>query len=238
MQVTRKAGLPVPRVICYGDHPDTPHAPVSILMTRVPGDELGQVYETLSHEDRDSISQQLAGYLGGLRAWKNPWGLNRICSLVGTPLRSVRVPNHIAGPFESEQELNKYLIAPASAGSFPSKEAYSAALIRAKKITAMSHLIVFTHGDLKHHNLMVQGGRITGFLDWESAGWYPDYWDFTTALRFTPKDYWWYGFVLRFGGERYLVELDCDRALNSLTVDFIRLVTLVSDNPLMLWRDT
>ena len=26
MQVTRKAGLPVPNVICFGDHPDTPHA--------------------------------------------------------------------------------------------------------------------------------------------------------------------------------------------------------------------
>lgn len=33
-----KAGLPVPRVICYSDHPDTLHAPISILMTCVPGE--------------------------------------------------------------------------------------------------------------------------------------------------------------------------------------------------------
>jgi hypothetical protein len=37
MQAGRRAGFPVPRVICYGEHPDCPHAPVSILMTRAPG---------------------------------------------------------------------------------------------------------------------------------------------------------------------------------------------------------
>ncbi|KAJ5462368.1 kinase-like protein [Penicillium desertorum] len=63
MQVARAAGFPVPRVICYGDHPDTPHAPVSILMTRMPGEQLGQAYETLSREDKDSVLQKPKGYL-------------------------------------------------------------------------------------------------------------------------------------------------------------------------------
>lgn len=48
MQVGRRAGFPVPRVTCYGEHPDCPHAPVSILMTRVPGDELGRVSRRLA----------------------------------------------------------------------------------------------------------------------------------------------------------------------------------------------
>ncbi|KAJ5354169.1 Aminoglycoside phosphotransferase [Penicillium brevicompactum] len=54
MQVARNAGLPVPRVICYGAHPDTLHAPVSILVTRVPGEALGRVYEVFSDDDRNS----------------------------------------------------------------------------------------------------------------------------------------------------------------------------------------
>ncbi|PYH76184.1 hypothetical protein BO82DRAFT_215405 [Aspergillus uvarum CBS 121591] len=41
MQVARKAGLPVLKVIYYGGHADSPYAPVSILITRVPGKELG-----------------------------------------------------------------------------------------------------------------------------------------------------------------------------------------------------
>ena len=78
MQVARRAGLPVPRVICYGEHPDTPHAPVSILMTRVPGEESGRVYEALSDKDKRSVLQELKGYLEIMRGWSNPWAGNRI----------------------------------------------------------------------------------------------------------------------------------------------------------------
>ncbi|PLN74798.1 protein kinase-like protein [Aspergillus taichungensis] len=217
MEVARRAGLPVPRVICYGEHLDSPHAPISILMTRVPGDELGRVYEMLSDTERDSIRMQLKGYLEVMRRWENPWGGNRVCSLLGTAVRSVRIPNHLAGPFESEQELNEYLLRPAWPGGFPSETAYNNALDRAKKMHSMSHRIVFTHGDLKHHNILVQNGQITGFLDWESAGWYPEYWDVTTALGFTQENFWWYDFVMGLGGGQYMAELDCERALTSLT---------------------
>ena len=217
MQFAKRAGLPVPRVICYGEHPDTPHAPVSILMTRVPGEELGRVYEALSDEDKKSVLQELKGYLEIMRGWSNPWGGDRICSLLGTAIRSVRIPNHFGGPFESEPEFNEFLLRPSWSGGFPSEIAYNDALNRAKLMEKLSHRIVFTHGDLKPHNILVKGGRITGFLDWESAGWYPDYWDFTTALRFTREDFWWYSFVIDLGGGAYLAELDCERALTSLT---------------------
>lgn len=217
MQVARRAGLPVPRVICYGEHLDTPHAPVSILMTRLPGIELGQAYEALSDEDRNSILAELKGFLETIRKWKNPWGGERICSLLGTPIRSIRVPNHFAGPFETEKELNDYLMKPAWADGFSSTIAYNDALDRARVIEKLAHPILFTHGDLQHHNILVQDGRITGFLDWESAGWYPDYWEFATALRVTLEDFWWYNFVMHLGGDQYVKELDCERALTSLT---------------------
>ncbi|EFY84946.1 Phosphotransferase family protein [Metarhizium acridum CQMa 102] len=217
MQVARAAGFPAPKVICYGEHPDAPHAPVSNLMTRLPGKELGQVYEKLSSEDQKSVQRELKGYLDVMRGWKDLRGGKTISSLLGTSIRSVRIPNHFAGPFESEEEFNEYLIRPSWAGGFPSEEAYNDALSLAKGMGKISHKIVFTHGDLKPHNILVKGGRIIGFLDWESAGWYPDYWDFTTALRFTRDDFWWYSFVVGLGGSAYLAELKCERALTSLT---------------------
>lgn len=217
MQVARSAGFPVPRVICYGDHPDTPHAPLSILMTRIPGQQLGRVYDELSIEDRKSNLQQLKSYLEVMRGWPNPWGKNRICSLIGTPIRSIRVPRHSIGTYELEEELNAYLIWPTWSGSFKLDSEYQEALDTAAKIKKLPHRIVFTHGDIAHHNIMVRGGRITGFIDWESAGWYPEYWDFTTALRFTRKEFWWYNFVLELGGDAYLAELVCERALTNLT---------------------
>ncbi|CEJ62042.1 Putative Phosphotransferase family protein [Penicillium brasilianum] len=200
-----------------GEHPDTPHAPVSILMTRVPGQELRQVYETLSNEEQMSVLQELKVCVEVMRGWSNPGNGNRIYSLLGTAIRSVRVPNHYAGPFKCEEEFNDYLIQPSWPGGFASEAAYKDALDLAKGMRKLSHHVVFTHGDLKPHNILVNRGRITGFLDWQSAGWYPDYWDFTTALTFTREDFWWYSFVVDLGGGSYLAELECERALTSLT---------------------
>lgn len=145
-------------------------------MTRFPGKELGQVYDTLSDEEKEMVFRQLDQFLTYIRNRENPWGESRICSMVGTPIRSVLVPtNHLASPFRSEQELNDYLREPAWSGGFASEEAYQEAMNRARKMDELPHRIVFTPGDLEHHNIMVREGRITGFLDWRFAGWYPEY---------------------------------------------------------------
>ena len=44
---------------------------------------------------------------------------------------------------------------------------------------------MFTHRDFKAHNILVNADNyLSGFFDWESAGWYSEYWEFTTAMRF------------------------------------------------------
>jgi hypothetical protein len=52
---------------------------------------------------------------------------------------------------------------------------------------AKDHHLVFTHGDLATHNILVRTHgdtcNIAAILDWECAGWYPDYWELTRALR-------------------------------------------------------
>jgi len=36
----------------------------------------------------------------------------------------------------------------------------------------------FTHGDVAPRNIMVgEAGNVTGTINWETAGWYPDYWE-------------------------------------------------------------
>lgn len=219
MIVARSAGLPVPLVISYGDHPKTPHAPVSILMTRLPGTDLGLVYEDLSEEERQTIFNEMYTMESVMRSWPHPWGGERICSVVGTPIRSVRVPRHLIGPCESECEFNDQLLRAASNHDPQTKDTFEERIACAKKLFSIQHPIVFSHGDLKHHNIMVYNGHVSGFIDWESAGWYPDYWEFTTALRFCSKDFWWYGFVTKLGESEFAEELESERALTSLTVD-------------------
>ncbi|PGG97946.1 hypothetical protein GX51_07059 [Blastomyces parvus] len=41
-----------------------------------------------------------------------------------------------------------------------------------------NHTIHFAHGDLSPRNIMVnESGHITAIIDWEWAGWMPEYWD-------------------------------------------------------------
>ncbi|KAK2813821.1 hypothetical protein FQN50_000222 [Emmonsiellopsis sp. PD_5] len=43
---------------------------------------------------------------------------------------------------------------------------------------------VFTHADIAPRNIMVDEEHgITGIVDWEWAGWYPDYWEYAQIMR-------------------------------------------------------
>lgn len=154
-----------------------------------------------------------------MRLWESPFGRDQMCSANGASIRSPRVPCHVMGPFKNETDPNQYLFAPASKHGFQSGEHYENALSRANRLQEKVHRIAFTHGDLKTHNALVdEDVNPTGLLDWESAGSCPDYWDFTTAMRFG-RDTWWFQVCSWMGGDQYLAELDADIALNLLTVD-------------------
>jgi hypothetical protein len=36
----------------------------------------------------------------------------------------------------------------------------------------------FAHGDLLPRNILVEGSKISGMLDWETAGYYPEFWKY------------------------------------------------------------
>ena len=123
------------------------------------------------------------------------------------------------GPFIDEDELHDYLLSPASGYRFSSTTEYIQTLEQANEIRKYSHRITFAHGDFKAHNILVgDDGHLSALLDWESAGWYPEYWDFTTAMGYG-RSSWWSQVASWIGGDQYNRELACDIALNSLTVD-------------------
>lgn len=55
--------------------------------------------------------------------------------------------------------------------------------------------IYFTHGDLTLGNIMVSGTPgsfdIAGILDWEQAGWYPEYWEYCKMHFAAGLDHEW-----------------------------------------------
>jgi hypothetical protein len=40
-------------------------------------------------------------------------------------------------------------------------------------------------------NILVRGDVIVGIVDWETAGWYPSYWEYTTASQVSPMNWFW-----------------------------------------------
>jgi aminoglycoside phosphotransferase len=55
------------------------------------------------------------------------------------------------------------------------------------KSHGVKHDIVFTHADLNLRNILVdEMGKISGIVDWECAGWYPEYWEYT-KMHFTVR---------------------------------------------------
>lgn len=223
MRAIRAAGFPAPRVISYGAHPETPYAPVSILMTRLPGIELAEVFDDdLPDIERESIEDELRWMLDIMRAWPAPRKPEMpISSITGGSVRSIRVVNHRFGPFESEEEFTNHLQEPASSHSYESEDAFEDDLLSARKLYQLipKHRIVFTHGDFALHNILVHDGHVSGWIDWESAGWYPDYWEFTTPLRWASSYPEWRDLLLRLGGAQYEAELECELAIRRLTVD-------------------
>ncbi|KAJ4299768.1 hypothetical protein N0V90_005014 [Kalmusia sp. IMI 367209] len=61
--------------------------------------------------------------------------------------------------------------------------------------------IVLTHGDLRPANIIVTASspaKVVAIVDWEQAGWYPDYWEYCKAVFTTSYDGEWRGYIDQF----------------------------------------
>ncbi|EEA19995.1 conserved hypothetical protein [Talaromyces marneffei ATCC 18224] len=96
-----------------------------------------------------------------------------ICNTVGEACHDPRIQGgQQIGPFKDEAAFNQTL-------------RYSGDAAR------RGHKIVFTHADLNPRNILVdrmvqpdgsRGWKVTGIVDWETSGYYPEYWDYTKAM--------------------------------------------------------
>ncbi|THH17322.1 hypothetical protein EW146_g3467 [Bondarzewia mesenterica] len=207
MVVAHSIGIPVPRFISYGDH-GRRCSWGSILMTRIPGRPLSDVFDSLSPSELETIKDELARHISRMRLYSNPWG-RRVCGIDGGDVYGARVPMRHISACEDEATFYASLLR----FTFPNgSEEDARTLDTARKMTSLPpHGIVFTHGDLWHHNIMVSDGHITGIIDWEWAGWLPEYWEYTSIMRWTRSP--WSQLLATLPGYKYEKELEYDRAL-------------------------
>lgn len=179
--VRRYTSIPAPKLLDFvaasapaEDDPDCEEG--YLLMSRLPGVPLSRCHQVLSDNDADQITAQLQDYVTQLRAVPRDTAAGArsvICDTLGGACRDARVRfGTPIGPFADEAAFNKVLRNPDD----PART---------------GHHIFFTHADLNPRNILVNravwqdgslGWRVTGIVDWEMAGYYPEYWEYTKAL--------------------------------------------------------
>ena len=153
-----------------------------IFMSFVSGLTLESVWAQLASEQKLSLSNELSGILLELRQIQIP----KDCTFGGVggegckdSRRHTRISQE---PIRSLAEFEDFIFSnPLFGGSV---------YIRLLRSMSQSHpsRIVFSHGDLRPANIVVlpdqQGNySISGILDWEMSGFYPDYWESVKATN-------------------------------------------------------
>ncbi|OQD60726.1 hypothetical protein PENPOL_c021G04577 [Penicillium polonicum] len=200
--------IPAPRAIDVLETPDVSY----LLMTRVPGRPIGQLLNTMTDEQVENAVTDLKRYVAELRAVPNEASKFQICNSEGGGILDWRIPDSQSEKlrFHTETDFHNYLTAMMTDGTRR----------QAVKSHAIPHVIVFTHGDLNPRNILAENGKITGIVDWENAGFFPEYWEYT-KMHYTVRSLirWLADVVDKvFGG--YWDELHVENMLSDLSSPF------------------
>lgn len=176
----------------------------TLIMTAMPGQTLENVFYRLSYPERKQLSKDLKGFLSQLKHIPNKTS-HRFSNSDGGPMIDHRFPSGVAGPFALIQEFNSFLV-----------HLYVRMETREKiaAVHAREYRSVFAHADLHPSNILIENGRISAIVDWECAGFYPEYWDFT-KLMYGANSFHPMRPVVReaFGEDAYEEELEAEQLL-------------------------
>ncbi|KAF2124869.1 kinase-like protein [Dothidotthia symphoricarpi CBS 119687] len=164
-----------------------------IVMERIQGDVLPKAWKGLSEESLEGIFTQLRKIFQELRALTPPPGMTGVESCVGGSLYDSRIPRGKPrfGPFKTIQDFHFWLRHDFKPDDLKRREedqdSHDLRDMMSKQDGSWP-LPKFSHGDLNPFNVIVRGGNVVGVIDWEFAGWYPYYWEYTSA---------WFGNLIR-----------------------------------------
>lgn len=175
--------IPVPKVWCSFVH----NGGVYIVMERIRGDCISKGWDDRSQESKDKLFAQLRLMMQELRSLQPRPG-SGVGSCIGGSLFDCRMPRPDCrfGPFKTIQDFHLWLrgnLRPSEV-EMPeqaTEEDWGDVKDMAARQDGPWPPPVFTHGDLNPSNILVRGDEIVGIIDWEFSGWYPNYWEYTSA---------------------------------------------------------
>ena len=140
------------------------------FMEECPGVPLGTVIDRMSSTEFDHVADQILIILNEMRSYPS----KALGSVTGGPYnnRFMPFPWHPPHAFPSTKEyLDHYRdMFLEFCGPEYVEELFSC--------FPMDSQVRFTHGDLLPHNILVDGSKITAIIDWETTGYYPEFWEY------------------------------------------------------------
>jgi len=188
--IAQNTSIPVPQVYCSFVHKGR----TFILMERIDGEVIPSAWRRLGEEGRKKVWSQLKNMVEEMRSLKPSPGTGVESCVGGSLYYSLfnRGNNHF-GPFATIQEFHLWLRKGFRLAEHPHPERLDVQeRADLENMESMHDGLwpppVFTHADLNPCNILVRGDEVIGIIDWEFAGWYPHYWEYTSA---------WFGNLVR-----------------------------------------
>jgi aminoglycoside phosphotransferase (APT) family kinase protein len=157
-----------------------------IVMDYINASELTYAAKTLSPEQQGGICSQLKQYIAQMRALKpsNP----RVEAADGSGLFDIRLTSDPFPSFASVEEFHARLGHEFVLKSPKHRHMWS----HFEVVSQRQYHTTFTHSDIAPRNILIKDGKIAAIVDWESAGWYPEYWEYTrwAVSNYTSSQIW------------------------------------------------
>jgi aminoglycoside phosphotransferase (APT) family kinase protein len=180
-------GVSVPRVFAIFQKPKRAGSEVLstfIVMENTIGSTLQSKWPGLTDEEKTSIARQLRTSFDVLRKIPSPGyfgsvGKGKLLDDIFWTKEDIRSMN---GPFATSDELVNGLIqryVRDGGDRVLHKAAYYA---RVLPEVLRADRAVFTHNDLQPKNIIIRPDGEVVIVDWETAGWYPPFWEYATAM--------------------------------------------------------
>jgi aminoglycoside phosphotransferase len=198
--VSENTTVPVPRIYCAFVRKGKTY----IVESRIRGHDARWGWIHRSEESKARILHQLRGMVEQIHNIPRPDGEAGVASAIGGPVYDPRLPGDpFWGPFPSLRDFNRALL-----NDCCDPYTYTCTTAASVPVGILDmmewfkrqpdELLVFSHGDLSSLNIMVDGDKVTGIVDWEMAGWFPPYWDYVNAWHANFRNLWWQNEVDKF----------------------------------------
>ncbi|KAJ8516391.1 hypothetical protein ONZ45_g6269 [Pleurotus djamor] len=161
------------------------------VMTEIPGRLLyergqGFLLSDATAEQRCSFEETIASWTAQLHEISSPpdFPPERVSGFLGGRFKSYRISNHLVGPYRDTADFHSQGFCTVRDERMKDRHIRRLVDERLKK----KYRICLTHGDIVPHNIIVdENCQPVGLIDWETAGWMPEYWETAMASRY---DYW------------------------------------------------